>query len=61
MTYGKAAQLIGKIGGLMKRAGQQREFAAWLDAARVKHKAKRNFMQRLDRVVAKSAGQQDVE
>lgn len=55
-AYDEATELIGKIGALMKRVGQQREFAAWLDAMRVKHKAKRNFMQRLDRVVAKSGG-----
>ncbi|MBI2311049.1 MAG: SWIM zinc finger family protein [Betaproteobacteria bacterium] len=60
-AYDEATELIGKIGALMKRVGQQREFTAWLDAMRVKHKAKRNFMQRLDRVFAKSGGQQDVE
>lgn len=31
----------------MARAGKRKEFAAWLEELRVKHKAKRNFMQRI--------------
>ncbi|WP_347257907.1 DUF6880 family protein [Methylocaldum sp.] len=46
-AYDQAAALIEKIGGLMKRTGKKREFAAWTEALRTKHKAKRNFMARL--------------
>ena len=47
-AYDEAAELAGKIKTLMQRAGQKEEFAAWLEALRVKHKAKRNFMQRIE-------------
>ena len=49
-TYDEAAELAGKIKALMQRAGQKEEFSAWLDALREKHKAKRNFMQRIEGV-----------
>jgi uncharacterized Zn finger protein len=47
-AYDEAAELTGKIKALMQRAGQKEEFAAWLEAQRVKHKAKRNFMKRIE-------------
>lgn len=47
-AYDEAAALVQKIGALMGRAGQKAKFAAWLEALRVKHKAKRNFMQRIE-------------
>ncbi|MHB1530373.1 MAG: SWIM zinc finger family protein [Acidiferrobacteraceae bacterium] len=50
-AYDQAAALVAKIRTLMQRAKQEEEFAAWLDTVRLKHKAKRNFMQRLDRFV----------
>ena len=47
-AYDEAAKLAGKIKALMARAGQDKEFSAWLDELRAKHKAKRNFMQRIE-------------
>jgi uncharacterized Zn finger protein len=47
-AYDEAAALVAKIRKLMQRTNQEKEFAAWLDAVRTRHKAKRNFMQRLD-------------
>lgn len=49
-AYDKAAELAGKIKALMQRAGEKEEFATWLEALREKHKAKRNFMQRIERL-----------
>jgi len=46
----EAAKLARRICGLMKRAGQEQECGEWVDALRVRHKAKRNLMQRLDRL-----------
>lgn len=45
-----AAALAGKIKALVQRAGEGNEFAGWLDALRAKHKAKRNFVQRIEGV-----------
>jgi uncharacterized Zn finger protein len=56
--YDEAAALVKKIRNLMQRTNDERGFAAWLDAVRVKHKAKRNFMQRLEKVVG-GAGEAD--
>ncbi len=47
-AYDDATALIEKILDLMNRAGQQHDFTAWLDEVRAKHKAKRNFVKRLD-------------
>jgi uncharacterized Zn finger protein len=47
-AYDAAAKLAAKIKALMQRSGQKEEFAVWLEALRVKHKAKRNFMQRIE-------------
>ena len=46
----EAAELVGKIGGLMKRIGREMEFGEWVEGVRNKHKAKRNFMKRLEGV-----------
>ena len=45
--------LVVKVRKLMHRAMHEKEFAAWLHAVRIEHKAKRNFMQRLDKVMAR--------
>lgn len=50
-AYDEAAKLASRIGALMKRAGQEDQFRQWLVALRVRHKAKRNFMGRLDKVL----------
>lgn len=47
-AYDEAAELAGRIKALMARAGQADEFATWLEALRTQHKAKRNFMQRIE-------------
>ena len=49
-AYDDGAELVAKVRALMQRAKQENEFAAWIEGVRAKHKAKRNFMQRLDRV-----------
>lgn len=49
-AYDEAAALAGRIKALMARAGQTNEFTSWLDTLRAKHKAKRNFMQRMERL-----------
>lgn len=47
-AYDEAAALARRIGGLMKRAGKEKELDEWLQALRARHKAKRNFMKRLE-------------
>lgn len=47
-AYDEATALARRIGGLMKRAGKENDFDAWLQAIRARHKAKRNFMKRLE-------------
>jgi len=54
-AYDEAAELVGMIGKLMKRIGKDKELAAWLGELRAKHKAKRNFMRRLERFVPASS------
>ncbi len=49
-AYDEATALAGKIKELMKRAGQEEEFTTWLEALRMKHRAKRNFMQRIESI-----------
>lgn len=49
-AYDEAAKLARRICGLMKCAGQEKECGEWLDALRARHKAKRNFMKRLEGV-----------
>lgn len=43
------------IRDLMVLAGESTDFAPYLDTARPRRKAKRNFMQRLDAVAAEPA------
>jgi uncharacterized Zn finger protein len=47
-AYDRGTELVAKVHALMRRLGQREAFAAWLQAVRRQHKAKRNFMQRLD-------------
>ncbi len=47
-AYDAAAKLTGKIKALMERAGEKEEFVAWLEGLRGRHKAKRNFMKRIE-------------
>lgn len=49
-AYDQAADILRRIRDLMVRAGKNGEFAPYLDTLRIQHKAKRNFMQRLDRI-----------
>lgn len=52
-AYDQAAELAAAVRALMRRTRQEHEFAAWLEDVRTKHKAKRNFMKRLDDAVHK--------
>jgi hypothetical protein len=47
-AYDEAAELTAKIKALMQRAGQKEEFATWLETLLLKHKAKRNFVKRME-------------
>lgn len=47
-AYVEAGALVGQIKELMQRAGREGEFTTWLEALRMKHKAKRNFMRRIE-------------
>lgn len=47
-AYDEAAELAATIKTLMHRAGHKAEFAEWLAALRDKHRAKRNFIQRIE-------------
>lgn len=49
-AYDEAAELAKKIKSLMQRAGQARGFGEWIAALREKHRAKRNFMQRMEKL-----------
>ena len=49
-AYDQAAALVGKIRDLMRRTKQEKEFATWIESVRTRHKAKRNFMQRIGRI-----------
>ena len=50
-AYDHGAEIVKTVRTLMQRAKQNHEFNAWLEKIRVEHKAKRNFMQRLDAAV----------
>jgi uncharacterized Zn finger protein len=50
-VYDRGAELIVRVRDLMRRAKQESQFAAWLDDVRARHKAKRNFMKRLEPIV----------
>ena len=55
-AYDRAIELARRVRDLIKRVGKDGEFAAWIGALRVRHKAKRNFLQRLDRLVSGRRG-----
>lgn len=50
-AYDQAAELMATIRALMHKAKQQKAFTTFLAEVRTRHKAKRNFMQRLDAVL----------
>ncbi len=50
-VYDQAAALITKLRKLMQRTKQEEEFTTWLDCVRVRHKAKRNFMRKLEKYI----------
>jgi uncharacterized Zn finger protein len=54
-AYDEAAELVGTIKKLMQRMGKAREFTTWLGELRTRHKAKRNLMQRLERLTPASS------
>ncbi len=49
-AYDEAAALIARVKSLMRRTGRERDYAAWLDVLRSRHKAKRNFIARIERL-----------
>ena len=53
-AYDQGVALIAKVRKLMRSAGQEREFVEWLGELRVRHKAKRNFLQRLEAALGKA-------
>jgi uncharacterized Zn finger protein len=55
-AYGQAVELLRRMRALMVRTGKRAEFGPYLDSLRIKHKAKRNFMRRLQSVTAEKAG-----
>jgi len=55
-AYDDAARLMKKVGGLMQRTGESKAFEAWLAGLRAKHKAKRNFLQRVEGLIDRGKG-----
>lgn len=51
-AYDQAAELVAKIRGLMYRVRQRKAFDEWLEAVRGRHRAKRNFMKRINETMA---------
>ena len=51
-AYDRAATLLARLRELMLSTDRRGEFVSYVAELRVQHKAKRNFMQRLDRVLA---------
>jgi uncharacterized Zn finger protein len=51
-AYDEATKLVQRVRDLLANAGRRADFTPWLNALRARHKAKRNFMKRLDRVAA---------
>lgn len=49
-AYDEAAGVLRRIRDLMTHTGKAADFTAYLDGVRAQHKAKRNFIQRLDRL-----------
>ena len=54
-AYDQAAGFLRRIRALMVRTGKSTGFGPYLDTLRIQHKAKRNFMQRLEAVAAEKA------
>lgn len=55
-AYDEAAGLLIRVKALLVRASRGGDLGPYLDTLRTKHKAKRNFMQRLDAVAREKAG-----
>lgn len=55
-AYDEAAGIVRCIRDLMTRTGKGADFTPYLDTLRKQHKAKRNFMQRLEGVAAEKPG-----
>lgn len=55
-AYDQAGDLLRRMRALMLRTGKSAEFGPYLDSLRLRHKAKRNFMRRLESVAAGKAG-----
>ena len=51
-AYFEAAQLIARLCKLMHATKREQEYTTWLAGVRLRHKAKRNFIQELDRLAA---------
>lgn len=49
-AYDDAIKLVQRVRDLLAGASRSAEFAPWLEGLRARHKAKRNFMKRLDRL-----------
>ena len=49
-AYRETIRLIKKVGGVMKRLGQDKEFAEYVSSLRIKYGAKRNFIKLLNRI-----------
>lgn len=60
-AYDEGADIINTVRKLMRRTRQTGEFNKWLDEVRVRHKAKRNFMQRLDAVLGRKETENEPE
>lgn len=50
-AYDRATEIIRRVRDLMIRIMQSADFALWLESLRTQNKAKRNFIERLDRLV----------
>lgn len=55
-AYDQAVDLLRRMRALMVRTGKSAEFGLYLNSLRVRHKAKRNFMRRLESAAAEKAG-----
>jgi uncharacterized Zn finger protein len=54
-SYDQAADLLRRVCDLMTRSGRGGELGPYLDALRARHKAKRNFIRRLETVATEKA------
>lgn len=51
-AYAEAAELVAKIGSLMKAQGEERKFGGWKSELMARHRQKRNFMKALDALIS---------